>query len=242
MDIREVVARRSDLSTFLVHLTKDVEDVPASDALKSILADGAFRPSKMFGAASNALRNAGLDLDSQRCVCFTETPLEHVNLLLQEIDGRAEQFEPYGIAFPRNIGRRNGVNPVWYIDITPRGVDWLIAPVNELVTEALERGNFDDHPIAKICPFIEQMGQGKNRQGAAYRKEFWWEREWRHVGRFSLPHRFLVLCPENEMEEFEEFWEDQENAAQVKFIDPKWGLERIISHLAGYEPNECEVL
>lgn len=36
-------------------------------------------------------------------------------------------------------------------------------------------------PLLRITPFIEQMGKP-----GLTRKEFWWEREWRHAGDLDL--------------------------------------------------------
>lgn len=59
--------------------------------------------------------------------------------------------------------------------------------------------------------------------------EWWWEREWRHVGDLVLPpHGVIWLCPEDEI--------DSLNVDQP-VIDPRWGLEQIIAHLAKF-PSE----
>jgi hypothetical protein len=62
---------------------------------------------------------------SQRVVCFSETPLEHVYSLVADIEGRQINLEPYGIALTKLVARRIGVNPVWYVDMTPAGHEWL---------------------------------------------------------------------------------------------------------------------
>jgi hypothetical protein len=70
------------------------------------------------------------------------------------------------------------------------------------------------------------MGTWPQRQ-----KEFWWEREWRHVGDLDLPNEYrgvLWLCPEGE----ELVGPDGESLEPR--IDPRWGLEQIIAHLAGF--------
>jgi len=196
----------------------------------------------IFGAAKARLDELGLVVDSQKCVCFTETPLEYVHLLLQQIDNRQVQFEPYGVAFPKKLGRAKGVNPVWYIDITP-GHDWLIGPINELVNQAAATGSFDIHPIARLAPHIEQMGTHTDMAGRLiYRKEFWWEREWRRAGNFGLPDHIIVLCPEGEFPEFQKAVDDQFLPVTASFVDPHWGLEQIISRLAGYKADDSDIL
>jgi hypothetical protein len=71
-------------------------------------------------------------------------------------------------------------------------------------------------------PFIEQMGTWTST-----RKEFTWEREWRHLGDFVFEERdvALVLCPEAEIEDFEAI-------GNYSAIDPSWSLERMINALA----------
>src|SRR5262249_50932422 len=113
----------------------------------------------------------------QKVVCFTETPLEYLHLLVEPIAGRQFQFEPYGIGLTKKLGRQASINPVWYVDISPTH-DWLTVPLNNLVNAAKTPGPFATSDIAKITPFIEQMGS----QPGNYTKEFWWEREWRHQG------------------------------------------------------------
>lgn len=110
-DIRQVISRRSDLSTFAVHLTRDTSGGSARDALLSILCQGMIEARSPLGQAVTKLRKANISLSSQNCVCFTETPLEHLSLLTQPIDGRDFQFKPYGIAITRVVARRRKANP-----------------------------------------------------------------------------------------------------------------------------------
>lgn len=238
MEIDQLLARRTDLSTFLVHLTRSDEAESASDRLKGILREQKILARNAFGMAAGELQKKSLPVEHQKAVCFTETPLQNVNLLAERIEGRDCQFEPYGIAIARKQARRSGVNPVWYLDITP-GHSWLTNPVNSLVNSAIESGDFENQPIAKLTPFFEQMGSkpnGNDPWDKGYKKEFWWEREWRHVGNFSLPSRYIVLCPSAEIQNMKKVIEELPVAlepAKVSYIDPRWSLEMIIGRLAG---------
>jgi len=192
----------------------------------------------------------------QRCVCFTETPLEQVWMMTKEIQFRQVRLRPYGLAFTKVFGRRRGANPVWYLDITP-GHDWLTIPVNHLV-KISQRGEsraiqgyhpttpdgplinppLAQDPILMLTPFIEQMGPMSNGS----RKEFWWEREWRKVGDFTFPPSFsqvvVAFVPEDDHLKFlkdlaaklakDVDWVEQ----RVPLLDPQWGLERMIARLA----------
>ncbi|MEV5967841.1 abortive infection system antitoxin AbiGi family protein [Kribbella sp. NPDC051952] len=185
---------------------------------------------------------------TQRTVCFSETPLEHTWMMVRDIQGRQQTFQKYGLVFTKALCRRNGCNPVWYLDIT-RGHDWLTVPIREQIRRAVSEsldstGRIDPRRLAeqsvlRITPYIEQMGNPSGR-----RKEFWWEREWRHVGHFAFktPNRVVaLLAPE----------EDHEDTAaeiaalsyswlrrEVPLVDPDWGLERMISALAGVHAND----
>jgi hypothetical protein len=239
MKIEDVLARRSDLSTFVVHLTRDSYGISARDRLKTILRNRTLVASTPFGQATKKLQDVGRPTDSQRCVCFTETPLEHVSLLTHEIDGRQCRFAPYGIAFTKKQARREGVNPIWYLDITP-GHDWLTGPVDALIDSAIAAGgDFDVQPISKLAPLMDQMGSGaRAADGVGYRKEFWWEREWRHVGDLSMPDSFLVLCPADEIVAFREIVDGLDVRLHVGYFDPRWSLEQIIASLAGFRTDD----
>ncbi len=138
--------------------------------------------------------------------------------------------------------RKLGINPVWYVDMTP-GRDWMISGANnELLEEAKNSGDFHNRPAAKLFPFFEQMGTwpGKGQ------KEFWWEREWRHQGDVWIANVLLsgalILCPEDELDHFEAWLhpgleEATRRRRRRHCIDPRWGLEQIIAHLAGI-PDE----
>ncbi len=107
-------------------------------------------------------------MPSQKTVSFTETPLEYSHLMLEEIPDRDVRFEPYGIALTKRIGRERGVNPVWYVDISP-GHNWLTNNLNRLAEQFLAQQE-ELADLAKIFPFVEHMGNGPGAQGAATEK------------------------------------------------------------------------
>jgi len=259
-DIVPLLHRRTDLSTFLIHLTRDHQQAAARDNLLSILIAGRIEARSCYGAA--AVR-ASQDPDvaaTQRCVCFSEAPLEQAWMLTREIAGRGVALSQYGVVFTKSYGRKRGANPVWYQDITP-GHYWLTNPVNQL-NEISRRGQSativstppdvtgplilspipSEDPILKLTPFIEQMGPTTNSM-----KEFWWEREWRHVGDFlfMLPRVVAVLAPYAEHDALAsdlaagpgktEEWV----AGRVGFLDGTWGLERMIAALAGVDEEDA---
>lgn len=237
MDIKQLLARRSDLGTFLVHLTREYDGTPAKDNLKSILNDRVIEARNPYGSALSRLNKlqaqTSENLDSQKVVCFTETPLEHVRLLTEPIQGRRFEFGPYGIAITKRSARKWGVNPIWYLDITPEH-NWLTKPLQNLIDSEISNKTFATSSIAKLTPFIEQMGTGVGTEGE-YFKEYWWEREWRYVGNFSLHMKFIVICPEQDHDEVID-----PSLQKMPFIDPSWSLEQIIGRLAGFKAEDID--
>lgn len=240
MNIREVLNRRTDLSTFVVHLTKD-GDARARENLESIIRNRRIIARTPMGWAKDEDEPSDPAKKSQRVVSFTETPLEHIYSHVVEIEYRQEKFEPYGIAMTKLAARKLGINPIWYVDETP-GHDWQEAEaIDALKKQAVESGDFHDQPAAKLLPFFEHMGTWPTTGG---QKEFWWEREWRKRGDVWLSSELsgcLVLCPEDELDHFEEVLdpEGEPDAGRPKqCIDPRWGLEQIVAHLAGIPADQ----
>ena len=250
-DIKELLHRRTDLSTFVIHWSRDTDDgITALENLKGILHSGHLEARTAMGAATytlRAMRDEGTlgkealeqALRTQRVVCFTEAPLEQAWSLVCNIEGRANRLEPYGLAFTKMQARKLGVNPVWYLDMTP-GHDWLTKDVEALVKRAASKGSFGEDPLSKLTPFMEGMGKWSIGPRTS-KKEFWWEREWRHVGglQFSPFGCAVVLCPEHDFDEVQPLVEPKIGRT-VPLIDPNWGLEYIIAKLAGVSPTEDE--
>jgi hypothetical protein len=59
-------------------------------------------------------------------------------------------------------------------------VNGKLGSFSTLLEQALDsKQPFDQQPVAKLTPFIEQMGTGESSATRPrYQKEFWWEREW----------------------------------------------------------------
>lgn len=244
--IEELLHRRTDLSTFVVHFTRDSPSSAARDNLLSILRSRCLEARTTYGMAKNLVDRFPVLADTQRTVCFTETPLEHAWMMCQDIDGRTIEFNGYGIAFTRTFARRRGVNPVWYLDMTkpPTGYrDFLTNAVNQMVKEAetsaipsgateSDLARLAEAPVLRLTPFIEQMG----RSGEV-RKEFWWEREWRHVGdlRFEAIDIVAVFAPSADHDNIrrELSAEPDYLARTPPLIDASWGLERMIGGIVG---------
>lgn len=105
-------------------------------------------------------------------------------------------------------------------------------PLEEIIDSAIAMGDYSVQPIAKLTPFIEQMGRGRRGE---YKKEFWWEREWRHRGNFRITARPIIICPASERAEITAALQGVAGMVtrEAAFIDPNWSLEQIIGNLAG---------
>jgi hypothetical protein len=254
--IREVLSRRNDLSTFVVHLTRDFEDVtddgqpflfPASESLAQIIRERQLRAISPMGWAHDQDDPNEPTKQTQRVVSFSETPLEHIWAMFAQIEDRVRriQLKPYGLAFSKIVARQLGVNPVWYVDMTPSGHEWLANPLTELKNEAVASSDFHAQPIAKLLPMFDWMGGPFPNSDTS--KEFWWEREWRHRGSLSLAgiwQKIIWLCPAAERQDFERHVLEatpQGERASGLFIDPAWGLEEIVAQLAGFPETDVSV-
>lgn len=232
--IGEVLNRRSDLSTFVVHLTRASKGKSALEHLVSMLSDHVIEARSAQGWARDRAKELGARAEaSQRVVCFSEAPLEHIYSLAAEIQGRSVKLEPYGLAFTKMAVRRRGANPVWYVDMSPGhtwadGIPGALASLLEVVAKRGDEG-FGKHPGARLFPFMEWMGSWSETS----QKEFWWEREWRYRGAFTFTDQELafVVAPEA----------DHAAVGAVtsrRVLDPSWSLERMIASLAGLSADD----
>jgi hypothetical protein len=243
--IQDVLNRRNDLSTFLVHLTRDHHDrAPADVVLETIIRERRLRALTPMGWAKQ--QDDALDgtRQSQRVVCFSETPLEHTYSLFADISGRQVHLQPYGLALTKVVARMMGAQPVWYVDMTTRGGrEWEEAhALDNLRDGAVAAPDFHSGPLAKVLPFFEQMGTWPNSQ-----KEFWWEREWRHRGDVDLAedwNRIIWLCPEADHERFRRLVDDAApvgTSSPAICLDPSWGVEQIIARLCGLSAQDVSL-
>jgi hypothetical protein len=216
-----------------VHLTKDIGDQGAADNLRSIVTAGRIDARSPMGWARDQDDPEDQQKQSQRVVCFSETPLEHIYSMVADIAGRQVRLRPYGVAFTKLAARLRGANPVWYIDMTP-GHDFVLAhAVDDLKAAAVASGDFHHAHVARILPFFEQIGTWPGPPPS--QKEFWWEREWRKVGAYDLfAQRPLWICPEGEQQAFRNFAHQHLHGQieDIHCIDAMWGIEEIIARLA----------
>lgn len=146
--------KASDLSRWLVHLTRSEDD------LISILTTGRIEARAPFGAGRYYSDVQRL----HRSVCLTEIPLHE----LSRMTGR----RPWGIVFDKEKLRVEfDAQPVWYLSDPSPQWQALRAAMDE-AEDSL------DAPIWKLTPFVESV---RSRQ-ATHPNDWRWEREWRVRG------------------------------------------------------------
>ena len=236
--IRDILARRNDLSTFIVHLTRANNGNSAKENLASKRArTGKIEARNAYGhGIYKNRRHQAFPLDAYNTVCFTETPLEYIHLFTENIaDRRLFRFEGYGIAITKAMARKDGINPIMYVDMTSGHDGGIARALDKLVTDALTAGDPAEEPIFEIVPFIEQMGTWSRSK-----KEFWWEREWRKIGDYQLPNTYIIICPYADHADIK-LCIPRVRRERIRFIDATWGLEEIIARLAGFSEEDIHL-
>jgi hypothetical protein len=222
LSAQEFFDRKRDFSPFLVHLTKDETDnadnniviTPAKDILEIILSQRALKAFNCYCLFNTDLEKPESNSfrDSFKVVCFTETPIDQIHILLSEVQGKKFKPKPYGLVFKKDYIRMQEGNPVFYVYTN------LFDSLWSLYNDAKNR-NFslkDNKVLALVNRCDEKV-------------DFHWEREWRIVGdlHFNLSEIYCGLCPEEDISYF------QSKYSPVKFISPQWGLNRILDKLVG---------
>lgn len=242
--VEELLAGRSDLSTFLVHFTRAQSGATARDVLLKILYERLLKASNVHGIAKGLVESDTVPLDVRddvrnrlAVVCMSEVPVDYWSMLCTDIPGRSWRFAPYGLVFTKDWARSWSFNPVWYLT-TVMGSTWLTTPFNELMEAAYsrrafrknEQGNweqvgFRESQIAMVLPYIETAGVGK---------DFSWEREWRRVGSLSFIPRdtVAVLAPEADHAAFQRDYDDMSATSgapptPLNLVDPSWPVSSL---------------
>jgi Putative abortive phage resistance protein AbiGi, antitoxin len=239
--IKDILHFRTDISPFLVHLTRDPDPmldlfnskVRAEDVLKKIIEEKQLLP------GSHEISDARFGMETREMaeedkikyfgsICFTETPLDEIHCLL-DITKRSVNLSPYGLVFLKEKAISKGVQPVFYINNSQGDKDSLVQALCTLIYTSPDEA-------AHILPLVAIFGKKLHPKGA--RREvhgevdFTWEREWRYVPsngpyQFSEDEIFIGLCPEDKIEEFEKRW------PPIEFIDPtkniKWHATKLIN-------------
>jgi hypothetical protein len=220
----EFLDKKQDYSPFLVHLTKDYElvweddtyTVPANDVLDRILSEKELIACNHFCLFSPNLKKQKTDLqDKFRVVCFTETPIDQIHVLLTELGGRDFKPKPYGLVFKKEYISEKKGNHVFYVTKKIAKPLWqLYWP---LCDEDVKQSSDEVCNLLALVTVCDE------------RNDWHWEREWRIVGnfKFKLENIYCGFCPEEDIEYFERKY------PPVKFISPNWSENKILAKGVG---------
>jgi hypothetical protein len=247
-------AERSDLSNFLIHLTKNgsyevYEDYPyieghykfrnssnlqADDSLIKILssdtptlqARAPFGHFKYDISIYTKARRA-VPLEWLQCACFSETPLRE----LRSFYLATQQSK--NIAYKKNKYQKYGI--AFFTDfIRNKGGHPVLYfdSRNDKIYQNVDR--LADPEFLPTCepllPLFESFGPARRSKSrlATNEIDFRWEREWRHVGdiAFELKDVAFGLCPQDRIPEFEKL-----SKGFFPFIDPDWSQENLYKYL-----------
>lgn len=232
-NIKDVLLFRTDISPFLVHLTRDrTGGLTAADTFRSILTANTLH------CGSDALSDARFGINTTRmsndekrelfgAICFTETPLNEIHCFL-EIDNRSVQLGQYGLVFLKSKLQSKGVSPVLYINNESSNKDQVFQALCSLIQNHRDEAK-------QILPLLSVFGKKITPPGARNQQiddvDFLWEREWRYPSvlgdlTFATNDVFVGLCPDDEIDAFEGQY------PSIDFIDPKvnpkWYAKKLI--------------
>ncbi len=230
--IEEILYFRSDISPFLVHLTRNSEIGTADENLDSILGNKFLMPGgdlisdARFGVSLGTMSRVD-QLRFFSAISFSETPLSEIHCLL-EISRREVNLEPWGVVFLKDRLKRRGVSPVIYVNNEQADKDDLVRALVGLRRTAPDAA-------AQILPLVSVVGSRLRPMGGAYhpgRVDFSWEREWRYAEdnglfEFTEDDIFLGLCPHNQIDMLERKYRP------ILFIDPRrnvrWYARKLVN-------------
>jgi len=218
MNIRNSISReeflykKRDFSHLLVHLTRADDLYPAKGVLECILNEQTLRAYNYYCIFREQIKSLDRALQNKfKVVCFTETPIDQIEVLLETVQGRNIVLEAYGLVFKKDYIRKKGGNPVFYVTGS------LSAPLWKLYDIATKDNFLQEEN--KVLALVNKCDEAI---------DFHWEREWRIVGNleFELDDIYCGLCPEGDIPYFE-------GKYRVKFTDPHWGINKILDKLVG---------
>ena len=182
---------RSDLSRFVVHLTRDDsadfrDGATATRNFESIVKQRKIRAIQPHCLHGSKIPDAHQDQFS--VCCFTEVPLGEMHLLARHIPGRKIQLSEYGFVFSREFILSKGAQPAIYIN-SYNDNTWL-REAGDRIYKISKEHNFHKGKLRRFLPFLNAMHEGY---------DFTWEREWRVLGDLDFDPKdvICIILPED---------------------------------------------
>ena len=233
-----MIDKRSDLSRYLVHLTRDYDGESAYDNLINILKTKNIEARNYHCLFSPKIRKMDISdklNNSFKTVCFTETPLNQITNLTTDIPNRNIKLKPYGVVFWRDQLLDKGANPAIYLNAKGTDLrDYLIQQFDNQFKDIKTLGKLkrEDDYYYEIIQYFSLINVINDKY------DFSWEREWRFHGDFKFNYRNMVAIVCKNPEEFENRCEEELQAKALNFIkrtpmiSPDWGYEQVIEELS----------
>lgn len=218
----KAIEGRSDLSRFVVHLTRD-DTRDFSDGASAPDNFGAIVESRTIIAAKpHCLHWKKIPRKYKRkfsVCCFTEVPLSELHLLTRNIPGRQIQLSEYGFVFSREFLISKKAQPALYINSYNQ--NFSLREVADTIYEVVEKAKFQEGKLQRFLPYLNAMNE---------QYDFAWEREWRILGDLVFKPRDIVcvVLPENGAEE----WRERFLQRGIPAISPGWSTEEIVWELS----------
>lgn len=230
---------RDDLSKFLIHLTRDYENVSAEDNLISILKVKIIRARNPHCLFMHDLANLGFSPKLQRqfnSVCFTEAPLPQIKRLIAKVAGRQIQLQPYGLIFDKSFLLAKGASPAIYVNAKGTQLrDYLLAEFRKQFAQikTLKRPKKSQQEYYKS---IVQYYSLINIIADNY--DFTWEREWRLIGDLRFKYLNLIAIIARSPDTFESLCMQKLPRGKFRYIQmlpiisPEWSYEDIVERMS----------
>jgi len=187
----EIDRNREDLSRFLVHLTRDYNNVVAEKNLISILNDKTIFAKNALCLVMHKLEKMQFSKTLQKefyTACFTETPLPQIKQLTKEIKGRRIKLSPYGLVFWKDELFNKGASPAIYINAKGTSVSKFLIDEFESIFKGIttfRKLRDKEAHYKNVVHYYSLINVVKDKH------DFMWEREWRHHGDFEFKY---ALC------------------------------------------------
>ncbi|WP_309398864.1 abortive infection system antitoxin AbiGi family protein [Cerasicoccus maritimus] len=229
---------RGDISKFLVHLTRDTEELDARDNLISILRAKKIEARNFHCLFSPKLRRSLLTpvlKNAFKTVCFTETPLDQIHKLTAENFPRRIRLKPYGLVFWRDALVQKGANPAIYVNGDGTSLrEFLIAEFDRhfkgiTALKSLREKEAYYKEIVSYYSLINLMSS---------KHDFSWEREWRHSGDFRFKYSEIVAIVVDDPEDFIEYSSSKLSKGisgylkRIPVISANWTYEDVVEEMA----------
>ncbi len=229
---------RSDFSNFIVHLTKgnkaakNLINILKQQTIEAKKVHCVFGPkiiSKQLGFTSK-LRNAF------KTVCFTETPIDQIQKLTEEMPERNIKLKPYGLVFSRDYLLEKGANPAFYLNSKGTALKKYLIDQFDYnfsgIKKYKEWKEQEDDFYREIIQYYSLINDMSSRY------DFSWEREWRYCGNFKFNYTNLVAIVAEAPKKFHQQCEPEIPDKKKRYfnrtpiISPSWNYEDIISELS----------